>query len=101
MVLEQQALLLAESRLFFFDLKELFCACFARSNLYSAKEKLEIVNARGEAAHFCPATPEPRGARRGNAVRAIFKIHRQLGNDSAKFSFDKYSRSLYSRRSFV
>jgi len=27
---------------------------------------------------FCPATPEPRSARRGqNSVRAIFKIHRQ------------------------
>ncbi|OGF82318.1 hypothetical protein A3B18_03195 [Candidatus Giovannonibacteria bacterium RIFCSPLOWO2_01_FULL_46_13] len=48
MVLEQQALLLAESRLFFFDLKELFCACSARSNLYSAKEKLKIVSVRGE-----------------------------------------------------
>ena len=31
---------------------------------------------RGGAAQFCPATPEPRRARRGNAVRAIFKIHR-------------------------
>jgi hypothetical protein len=58
-------------------MKELFCACFARSNLYSAKEKLEIVSVRGGAAHFCPATPEPRKARRGqNSVRAIFKIHR-------------------------
>jgi hypothetical protein len=46
--------------------------------LYSAKEKLKIVSARGGAAHFCPATPEPRFARRGqNSVRAIFKIHRQ------------------------
>ncbi|OJI06762.1 hypothetical protein BK004_02205 [bacterium CG10_46_32] len=78
MVLEQQALLLAESRLFFFDLKELFCACSAGSNLYSAKEKLKIVSARGGAAHFCPATPEPRSAWRGqNSVRAISKIHRQ------------------------
>ncbi len=64
---------------FFLSLKELFCGCFARSNLYSAKEKLKIVSVRGGAAHFCPAAPEPREARRGNAVRAIFKIHRQKG----------------------
>jgi hypothetical protein len=44
--------------------------------LYSAKEKLKIVSVRGGAAHFCPATPEPHKARRGNAVRAIFKTHR-------------------------
>jgi len=42
----------------------------------NAKEKLEIVNFRGGAAHFCPATSEPRKARRGNSVRAILKIHR-------------------------
>lgn len=61
---------------FLLNLKELFCACSTRSNLCSAKEKLKIVSVRGGAAHVCPATPEPRGARRGNAVRAIFKIHR-------------------------
>jgi len=44
-------------------LKELFCARFARSNLYSAKEKLEIVSVRGEAAHF--ALPHPSRALRG------------------------------------
>lgn len=33
---------------FLFNLKELFCACSACSNLYSAKEKLKIVSARGE-----------------------------------------------------
>ena len=44
---------------------------------FAAKEKLEIVNARGAAAHFCPPTQsEPREARRGNSVRAILKIHR-------------------------
>ncbi len=53
---------------------------------YSAKEKLKIVSVRGGAAHFCPATPEPRSARRGqNSVRAIFKIHRhqQLARDAS------------------
>jgi len=49
---------------------------------FAAKEKLEIVNFRGGAAHFCPATSEPREARRGlNSVRAIFNIHRQLGGE--------------------
>lgn len=43
---------------------------------FAAKEKLEIVNFRGGAAHFCPATSEPRKARRGNSVRAILRIHR-------------------------
>jgi len=52
---------------------------------YSAKEKLEIVSVRGGAAHFCPATPEPRSARRGqNSVRATFKIHRQMKLPLAK-----------------
>jgi len=35
---------------------------------FAAKEKLEIVNFRGGAAHFCPAVSEPREARRGNSV---------------------------------
>lgn len=39
---------------FLLNLKELFFACFARSNLYSAKEKPEIVNVRGEAAQLHP-----------------------------------------------
>ena len=32
----------------------------------------------GGAAHFSPAVSEPRKARRGNSVRAILRIHRQL-----------------------
>jgi len=45
---------------------------------FAAKEKLEIVNFRGRAAHFCPpALSEPRKARRGNSVRAILRIHRK------------------------
>jgi len=53
--------------------------------LYSAKEKLKIVSVRGGAAQFCPATPEPRKARRGqNSVRAISRIHRS--RFSGKFS---------------
>jgi len=43
--------------------KELFCACTARSNLYFAKEKLKIVSMRGGAAHF--ALPHPSRAPRG------------------------------------
>ena len=36
---------------------------------------------RSGVAHFCPATPESREARRGaNSVRAIFRIHRQITN---------------------
>jgi hypothetical protein len=52
--------------------------------LYFAKEKLKIVSVRGRATHFCLATPEPRKARRGNTVRAIFKIHRQLEKEIAE-----------------
>jgi hypothetical protein len=43
--------------------KNYFVRCFARSNLYSAKEKLEIVSVCGGATQFCPATPEPRALR--------------------------------------
>ena len=43
---------------------------------FAAKEKLEIVNVRGGAAHFCPVQSEPREARRGNSVRAILRIPR-------------------------
>lgn len=46
-----------------------------RADLFSGS--LAVWSVRGEAAHVCPAPPEPRKARRGNAVRAIFKIHRQ------------------------
>ncbi len=49
-----------------------------RADLFSGS--LAVWSVRGGAAHFCPATPEPRSARRGqNSVRAIFKIHRQKG----------------------
>ena len=48
-----------------------------RADLFSGS--LAVWSVRRGAAHFCPATPEPRKARRGNAVRAIFKIHRQKG----------------------
>src|SRR3989344_7644311 len=49
-----------------FLLKEQFCAFFARSNLYSAKEKLKIVSVRGGAAHFAPPHPTPAFPRGGN-----------------------------------
>lgn len=46
---------------------------------FAVKEKLEIVNFRGGAAHFClPAVSELRKARRGNSVRTILRIHRQV-----------------------
>jgi len=48
-----------------------------RADLFSGS--LAVWNFRGGAAHFCPATSEPRGARRGNSVRAILRIHRQTG----------------------
>jgi hypothetical protein len=48
-----------------------------RADLFSGS--LAVWNFRGEAAHFCPATSEPRKARRGNSVRAILRIHRQSG----------------------
>ena len=49
-----------------------------RADLFSGS--LAVWSVRGGAPHFCPATPEPRSARRGqNSVRAIFKIHRQKG----------------------
>ena len=48
---------------FLFRFERTICACFARSNLYSAKEKLEIVSVRGGAAHFAP--PHPSRAPRG------------------------------------
>jgi len=49
--------------------------------LIAVKEKPEIVNFRGGAAHFCPPVQsEPREARRGNSVRAILRIHRQFIN---------------------
>ena len=60
-------------RSFLFNLKELFCACFARSNLYSAKEKLKIVSVRGGAAHFCPARPSRAKARRGMQFELFLK----------------------------
>ncbi len=47
-----------------------------RADLFSGS--LAVWNFRGGAAHFCPATSEPREARRGNSVRAILRIHRQL-----------------------
>ena len=41
---------------------------------------LAVWNFRGRVANFClPAQPEPRGARRGNSIRTILRIHRQLG----------------------
>ncbi len=46
-----------------------------RADLFSGS--LAVWNFRGGAAHFCPATSEPRSARRGNSVRAIFNTHRQ------------------------
>jgi ubiquinone/menaquinone biosynthesis C-methylase UbiE len=49
---------------------------YEKKKEFAAKEKLEIVNFRGGAAHFCPAVSEPRKARRGNSVRAILRIHR-------------------------
>jgi len=49
-----------------------------RADLFSGS--LAVWNVRGGAAHFCPAIPEPRKARRGlNSVRAILIIHRQSG----------------------
>jgi len=49
-----------------------------RADLFSGS--LAVWNFRGRAAHFCPpALSEPRKARRGNSVRAILRIHRQLG----------------------
>lgn len=48
-----------------------------RADLFSGS--LAVWNVRGEAAHFCPpAQSEPRLARRGNSVRAILRIHRQI-----------------------
>jgi hypothetical protein len=47
-----------------------------RADLFSGF--LAVWNFRGGAAHFCPATSEPREARRGNSVRAILRIHRNL-----------------------
>ncbi|OJI06765.1 hypothetical protein BK004_02220 [bacterium CG10_46_32] len=56
-----------------------------RGDLFSGS--LAVWSARGGAAHFCPATPEPRSARRGqNSVRAISKIHRQKGNCKCELS---------------
>ena len=60
-----------------------------RVDLFSGS--LAVWSVRGGAIHFCLATPEPRGARRGNAVRAISKIHRQKG-----FCKQKLSASLRS-----
>ncbi|MBI2623845.1 MAG: hypothetical protein HYW65_04765 [Candidatus Liptonbacteria bacterium] len=47
-----------------------------RADLFSGY--LAVWNFFGGAAHFCPVTSEPRKARRGNSVRAILRIHRQL-----------------------
>jgi hypothetical protein len=47
-----------------------------RANLFSGS--LAVWNFRGEAT-YPPAQSEPRKARRGNSVRAILRIHRQLG----------------------
>jgi len=49
-----------------------------RADLFSGS--LAVWDVRDEAAHFRPpAQSEPREARRGNSVRAILRIHRQLG----------------------
>jgi hypothetical protein len=48
---------------------------------------LAVWNSRGGAAHFCPAPPKPRLARRvQNSVRAISKINRQKGFCKRKLS---------------
>ncbi|QQG42471.1 MAG: hypothetical protein HYW15_03110 [Candidatus Giovannonibacteria bacterium] len=53
--------------------EEQFCACFARSNLYSAKEKLEIVNVLGFAFHFArPPIPSPSKADEGRIPFELF-----------------------------
>src|SRR3989338_6159533 len=55
-----------------------------RADLFSGS--LAVWSVCGGAAHFCPATSEPREAGRGNAVRAICKIHRQKGNCKCELS---------------
>ncbi len=47
-----------------------------RADLFSGS--LAVWHIRGGAAHFCSVFSEPREARRGNSVRAILRIHRQL-----------------------
>ncbi|MCI0565777.1 hypothetical protein L0Y46_01120, partial [bacterium] len=57
---------------------------------------MAVWNYRGEAAFARPAHSEPRKARRGqNSVRAIFKIHRQLG----KYKLEEISSRRGTRRS--
>ena len=47
-----------------------------QADLFSGS--LAVWNFRGRAVHFCPVVSEPCEARRGNSVRAILRIHRQL-----------------------
>lgn len=63
------------SSLFFLNLKEQFCACFARSNLYSAKEKLEIVNFHAGAV-FARHIRTARSAAMSKTSSSFFRIHR-------------------------